>query len=178
MAHEDHRSNHSVSNSRSNDSGNTFSVFAVGIVLLLLAILTTTSIGGKNPLEGSFKNYPSYLVDEEEYFYNTEDLVSGLEYLHENTNVQLVIMTSHCSWSNQRAIYKYRQMFDDEAHILLVIPTGWISSKPYYSIGSLADSVISDNEMKYLLDRVGNSKDGKDWHIELVSFADDLLSEK
>ncbi len=177
-SHSHHHHHHYGSSYRSSDSGSIVPVF-VGIIVLLvvIAVLGSTSISGKKPLEGTFETYPSYLIDKEEYFYDTHELISGLEYLHEKTNVQIVVMASRESWSDQKANEKYYEMFGDEAHILLIVPTSWFSSTEYYAIGDLANSVIGDTEMDYLLDNINGSKDGLKWNKQLTSFTDKLLSE-
>lgn len=86
-------------------------------------------------------------------------------------------MTSKDSWSDSKAVEKYNSMFSDEGHILLIVPTSWFSSTEYYAIGDLANSVIGDYELDYLLDSIDGSRKGTKWNDRLRSFSDKLLSE-
>lgn len=153
------------------------------ILLLLLAIcfgivILEANIDGKKPLEGTYTTYPNYLVDETNYLSDPTKIISGLQYLHEKTNVQVVVMTASGSWSDRQAVEKYYEMFDDEAHVLIIVTTSWYSSYDYYySIGDLANNVIDDRAVNYLLDRINNSRNGEKWENKLIEFTDELLSE-
>lgn len=178
-SHSHHHYHHRSYSSRSSGSEDGIIIAAVifGVIISIFAMAAGSSISGKKPLEGHYETYESYLIDREEYFYSSQDLISGLEYLHEKTNVQIVVMTSNESWSDRKAVTQYNNMFNDEGHILIVIPTSWFSSTEYYAIGDLADSVIGDYEIDYLLDKINHSKDGAKWNTCLKDFADKLLSD-
>lgn len=182
MAHGGHHS-HSHSHHHYHGSGSgsfdgvEVAILIIAIIALLFISAISSNISGKKPLEGTYESYPSYLIDKEEYFSDAHEFISGLEYLHEKTNVQLVVITSRDSWSDRKAVEKYYEMFDDEAHILLIIPTSWFSSTEYYAIGDLADTVISDREIDYLLDSINGSNDGSKWNTKIRAFVETLLSE-
>lgn len=177
-SHSHHHYHHYGSSSRSGSDDIPFGlVLGVLGVILFLAVVFSPNINGKKPLEGTYETYESYLIDPEGYFSNPEEIISGLKYLHENTNIQLVVMTSKDSWSDSKAVEKYDSMFSDEGHILLIVPTNWFSSTEYYAIGDLANSVIGDYELDYLLDSIDGSRKGTKWNDCLRSFSDKLLSE-
>lgn len=148
-----------------------------GILILVIFIISLSGISEKKPLEGKYETYESYLIDKEEYFFNPNELISGLQYLHEQTNIQMIVMTSNESWSDSKAIEQYHSIFSDEAHILIIIPTSWFSSTEYYVIGDLANTVISDYEINSLLYIIDGSKNGTKWNKKLREFSDKLLAD-
>ena len=154
---------------------------SLGVVVALVAffaMISASSLSGKKPLEGEYETYPSYVIDEAEYFSETEDLIAGLKYIHEKTNVQVVVMSSNDSWTDSKAVNKYYELFDDEAHVLIICPTTWYSSTVYYAIGDLADTVIDDYAVDYLIDNVDKSRNGSKWKRNLISLTDMLLTPK
>lgn len=156
------------------------SIFALFLIILMgtvfLKVASSSSLTGKAPLDGQYEVY-KYLLDEQDYFSNKDQIIEGLEYLHEKTNVQVVLMSSNESWSDSKAVKQYYEMFDDEAHVLIIIPSNWSSSTTYYAIGDLADTVINDSAVNHLLDTVGNKHNGRTWKSSLTKFADTLISE-
>lgn len=118
------------------------------------------------------------MIDEAEYFSEVEELVAGLRYIHEKTNVQVVVMSSNESWSDSKAVEKYYELFDDEAHVLIICPTAWYSSTVYYAIGDLADTVIDDYAVDHLIDNVDKSRKGSKWKKHIISLTDSLLEQK
>ncbi len=156
-------------------------LLCVGIVIALVtffAIAIDSSLSGKKPLEGEYETYPSYVIDEAGYFQEKRALTAGLKYIHEKTNVQVVVMSSNDSWSDAKAVDKYYELFDDEAHVLIICPTAWYSSTVYYVIGDLADTVIDDYAVEYLIDGVDKSNKGSKWKTYLISLTDKLLRPK
>lgn len=156
-------------------------LLCVGIVIALVtffAIAIDSNLSGKKPLEGEYETYPSYVIDEAGYFQEKRALTAGLKYIHEKTNVQVVVMSSNDSWSDAKAVDKYYELFDDEAHVLIICPTAWYSSTVYYAIGDLADTVIDDYAVKYLIDGVDKSNKGSKWKTYLISLTDKLLRPK
>lgn len=151
------------------------------IVILALALWlssTKSDIGGKEPLEGTYTDYPVYLIDNNEYLSDHELIINGLKYLHEKTNVQLVVVVATGSWSDTKVVDEYYKLFDDEAHMLIIITSSWYEDHDYYAIGDLTNSVIDDRAAKYLIEKIDNSRDGKKWEEILNDFADRLLSDK
>jgi hypothetical protein len=183
MAHGGHHSHshshhhHYHRSGSGSSSGVELAICIIAILVFLFISAISSDISGKKPLEGTYETYSSYVIDKEEYFSNTNELISGLKDLHEKTNVQIVVMSSHDSWSDRKVEEKYYEMFNDEAHILLVIPVGWFSSTEYYAIGDLANTVIGDREIDYLLDFINGSNDGSKWNKKLTEFTEILLSE-
>ena len=118
------------------------------------------------------------MIDEAGYFQEKRALTAGLKYIHEKTNVQVVVMSSNDSWSDAKAVDKYYELFDDEAHVLIICPTAWYSSTVYYVIGDLADTVIDDYAVEYLIDGVDKSNKGSKWKTYLISLTDKLLRPK
>ena len=149
------------------------------VCLFIYGILTTifpnSDIGGKSPLEGEYE-VVQYLHDDN-IFSNQEELVQGLEYLKEKTNIQMIVMTTTEKLSDKKAVEQYYLLVEDEAHVLLIVPPENSKYPFFYAIGDDADSVINDNAISYLVDQVENSRNGEYWKQELYSFADKLLEQ-
>ncbi len=155
------------------------------LILIILGVLAISiweasvksDIGGKKPLEGTYATYPLYLIDETNYLSDHELIINGLQYLHDKTNVQVVVVVSSGSWSDQKAVDEYYKMFDDEAHMLIIITTSWYEKYDYYAIGDLTNSVIDDRAADYLINTlINNSRNGEKWERVLKEFTDKLLS--
>ena len=147
------------------------------IALLVWINITRSNIGGKTPLEGNYPTYPNYLLDDSGYLSDHDLIIDGLKYLHEKTNVQVVVIVESGIWSDRKVVDKYYEMFDDEAHMLIVITSSWYESNDYYAIGDLSYSIIDDQAAKYLIDdRINNSRNGETWQRELKEFAQKILS--
>ncbi len=152
-------------------------LIVIWIALLVWIDYEQSDIDGKTPLEGSYQTYPNYLLDETGYLSDHWLIIDGLKYLHQKTNVQVVVMVESGTWSDRKVVDKYYELFDDEAHVLIVITSSWYESHDYYAIGDLANNVIDDRAANYLIDtRINNSKNGEKWQKELKDFADELLS--
>ena len=156
--------------------------FYIGVLITVLILsyfisLSESNIGGKKPLNNKAITYEYYLIDKEEYFINSTDLIEGLKNFHNETNIQLVIITSKESWSDKKVYELYYEMFNDEDHILYVIPTSIFSSTRYYTIGDNANTIVDDKAIKYLDDIVGSKRDGNVWKEKLKVFTNKLLSE-
>ena len=145
------------------------------IVAVIFKFLSSDNIGDKKPLEGNYK-VVQYLHDDN-IFSNQEELVQGLEYLKEKTNIQMIVMTTTEKLSDKKAVEQYYLLVEDEAHVLLIVPPEGSRHPFYYAIGDDADSVINDNAISYLVDQVENSRDGEYWKQQLYSFADKLLEQ-
>ena len=72
-------------------------IFSIGLCIaaafLVFNITGADEIGGKKPLEGKYE-IVQYLHDDSNTFSNQEELVQGLEYLKEKTNIQMIVMTT------------------------------------------------------------------------------------
>ena len=155
-------------------------IFSIGLCIaaafLVFNITGADEIGGKKPLEGKYE-IVQYLHDDSNTFSNQEELVQGLEYLKEKTNIQMIVMTTTEKLSDKKAVEQYYLLVEDEAHVLLIVPPEGSRHPFYYAIGDDADSVINDNAISYLVDQVENSRNGEYWKQELYSFADKLLEQ-
>lgn len=151
-------------------------IFSIGLCIvaafLVFDITGADEIGGKKPLEGEYKTV-QYLHDDD-IFSNQEDLIQGLEYLREKTNVQLVIMTTDRKLSYGDAVREYHLTFEDEGHILLIVPQEG-SIRFRYAIGADANKVINSEAMDYLIKNVRHSRDGEYWKQQLYDFTDELV---
>ena len=154
-------------------------IFSVGLCIaaafLVFNITGADEIGGKKPLEGKYE-IVQYLHDDSNTFSNQEELIQGLEYLREKTNIQMIIISSSDKWSDGAAVHKYYLTVEDEGHILLVVPPEGSTNQFRYSIGNKANQVIDSKAMQYLLSQVRNSRDGKYWKKKICEFADKLIS--
>lgn len=150
-------------------------VFVILIVGILL--ISSNKSMGIGPLEGQYKKY-EYLIDDEAYFYNTQDMIEGLKYWHQKTNVQIVVISAKGLWSDAKAEEKYNEMFDDEAHILIICPTAWYTSNTYYAVGDLAKNVADDGTIYRLIRQIHKIKNGSEWKKELIYMADSRIKEE
>lgn len=183
MAHGGHCGGHSHSHYHGGRSGETSSwgeilceLGILAVILIIIAAVKTDSLKGRHPLEGTYEKYPSYVIDREEYFSDTRDMIDGLKYWERKTNVQIVVMSSSESWSDAKAVDKYYEMFDDESHVLIICPTAWYTSTKYYAIGDLADDVMDDTAMDYLLDSIDTGiRNGSKWREGLIELADMMI---
>lgn len=151
-------------------------IFSIGLCIvaafLVFDITGADEIGGKKPLEGEYETV-QYLYDDD-IFSNQEDLIQGLEYLREKTNVQLVIMTTDRKLSYGDAVREYHLTFEDEGHILLIVPQEG-SIRFRYAIGADANKVINSEALDYLIKNVRHSRDGEYWKQQLYDFTDELV---
>lgn len=159
------------------NDGSNMPLIIAGIALIVLFIMTqmTDTIEKKQPIEQSFE-VQQYVHDEGGYFTDVDKLEEGLKYLYDKTNVQVVVMTTGELYSDSKAVETYNEMFSDEGHVLIIVPTLWLSSTTYYAIGDIADTVIGDKEVNYLLDQIDSTRSGEKWQTYLVKLADKLIS--
>lgn len=143
------------------------------IVAVIFKFLSSDNIGDKKPLEDNYK-VVQYLHDDN-VFSNQDELLQGLEYLKERTNVQMIVMTSSEKWSDKKAVEEYYLLVEDEAHVLLIVPPEGSKSPFYYAIGDEADTVINDKAIKYFIKQVEDSRDSNEWNKQLCEFADKLM---
>ena len=143
------------------------------IVAVIFKFLSSDNIGDKKPLEGNYK-VVQYLHDDD-VFSNQDELLQGLEYLKEKTNVQMIVMTSSEKWSDKKAVEEYYLLVEDEAHVLLIVPPEGSKYPFYYAIGDEADTVIDDKAIKYFIKQVEDSRDSNEWNKQLCEFADKLM---
>lgn len=175
-----HTHYHSNSWNRGYDEDNIYAILLMSIFSLIIIVaalfnlLSGDNIGGKKPLEENYK-VVQYLHDDY-VFSNQDELLQGLEYLKERTNVQMIVMTSSEKWSDKKAVEEYYLLVEDEAHVLLIVPPEGSKSPFYYAIGDEADTVIDDKAIKYFIKQVEDSRDSNEWNKQLCEFADKLIS--
>lgn len=174
-----HTHYHSCSWNGGYDEDNIYAILIMSIFPLIIIVaalfnlLSGDNIGGKKPLEGNYK-VVQYLHDDY-VFSNQDELLQGLEYLKERTNVQMIVMTSSEKWSDKKAVEEYYLLVEDEAHVLLIVPPEGSKSPFYYAIGDEADTVIDDKAIKYFIKQVEDSRDSNEWNKQLCEFADKLM---
>lgn len=197
MAHPSHHSSGFISHSGDHHYyryGNRSSdieanIIAGVILLLILFVINTVSsyhedtikrerISGKEPLRTSYE-VTAFLLDSEEFITEPELLVQGLSYFHEKTGVQLVVKTTNQNFSDEKTLNLYNQLFNDESHVLLVIPTTYKQSVEdpiqFYAIGDDANAVITDDTMDYLLENISDTSSGMSWQYSLEEIANIII---
>lgn len=124
-----------------------------------------------------------YLYDEADYFDDNKEhlVVEGLEYFYQATGAQMVIVTQSESTSDKLTEEKYHYMFDDEAHVLIVLPiTGLFGGNnvQYYYMGDEALKVIDETGMNRMLENIDGSWSSLEekWKQEIIDIADMILS--
>lgn len=185
MAHGGHHSSsHSHYHHHGSRSGGGEFTWIEGVIFIVCIIIFISSarsrqntISNKQPLDGKYETYTPYLIDKNGYFSNPNELIAGLQYFHEHTNIQIVVMSSNESWSDSKVTEQYYHMFNDEAHVLIVVPVSWFSSTEYYAIGDLANTVFNDTTMDVLLDNIDGSRNGTIWNKYLKRIVDTMMSE-
>lgn len=174
-----HTHYHSCSWNGGYDEDNIYAILIMSIFPLIIIVaalfnlLSGDNIGGKKPLEGNYK-VVQYLHDDD-VFSNQDELLQGLEYLKERTNIQMIVMTSSEKWSDKKAVEEYYLLVEDEAHVLLIVPPEGSKYPFYYAIGDEADTVIDDKAIKYFIKQVEDSRDSNEWNRQLCGFADKLM---
>ncbi len=153
-------------------------IFSIGLCIaaafLVFNITGADEIGGKKPLEGKYE-IVQYLHDDSNTFSNQEELVQGLEYLKEKTNIQMIVMTTTEKLSDKKAVEQYYLLVEDEAHVLLIVPPEGSRHPFYYAIGADANKVINSEALDYLIKNVRHSRDGEYWKQQLYDFTDELV---
>ncbi len=163
------------------------SIIVIAILLLICLGISSIEessrkerISGRDPLADTSYEVTEYLYDAEGYFSEPEALENGLKYFHKRTGVQLVVTTINQNFSDEKALVMYNQLFDDESHVLLIIPTTYQQSvkEPiqFYAIGDDANSVVSDDTIDYLLDKISNSSSGASWQYHLEEIANIIVN--
>lgn len=164
-------------------SGSGSSSFIDGVILLVFALVFnflnyTFTVGGKTPLDEEYAT-SAYLIESGFEFENSEDLISGLEYFHQKTGVQLVILSTTESaafdLTEELAVDIYYSLFYDEAHVLIIMSNSHLCTT-YYAIGDLAHNVVDQNALNHLIWKIDHSTDGTRIGKQLRKFADKLIN--
>ena len=124
-----------------------------------------------------------YLYDNADYFDDSREslIIEGLHHFHETTGVQMVIVTQNEKVTDKITEEKYYEMFDDEAHILLILPvTSFLGSNnvQYYYIGDEALKAIDETGINRLLENIENSWSSREerWKQGIIDIADLIAS--
>ena len=136
---------------------------------------------GERLLEGY--TITEYLYDDADYFEDSNEhlVIEGLQYFYQTTGAQMVIVTQEEKITDKLTEEKYYDMFDDEAHVLLVLPvTGLFggNSVQYYYMGDDALKVIDETGVNRLLENIENSWSSREerWKEEIIDIADLIAS--
>ena len=124
-----------------------------------------------------------YLYDNADYFHDSYEhlVVEGLQHFYETTGAQMVIVTQEERTTDELTEEKYYEMFNDESHVLLVLPiTGFLggNSVQYYYMGDEALRVIDETGINRLLENIENSWSSREkgWKEEIIDIADLIAS--
>lgn len=135
-------------------------------------VYSDTKVTEKYEVKGDFEFYHTYFIDNAEIMKSRLQLEEGLKYFFEKTNIQMVVVTSNASFSDQKAIDKYNEIFDDESHILIIIPKS--ADTQYYAIGDDIYDRIDESILDDLLDNINDYCDGNAWKEALISWTDSI----
>ena len=162
----------------------------VSIVMLLVCfglmfIITTAQSDKIRNGEKISEDYvlTEYLYDNADYFEDTQEhlIIEGLQYFYQTTGAQMVIVTQDERITDKLTEEKYYDMFDDEAHVLIVLPmTGLFGTNnvQYYYMGDEALKVIDETGMNRMLENIENSWSSREetWKEEIIDIANLIVS--
>lgn len=178
-----HYHNNDDDNGEFEDSSSRAIIAIITVILIAVAMsLVLSRLSSRSPIKKDYE-ISSYILDNENYFKDTVELRNGLKYFYEKSGVQIVVMTTSEEYSDEKTLNKYYELFNDESHILVVIPTN-NDSIQYYAIGDNAGTVINDLYLNTFLENIScseaiknvtNMRDGKIWEKQLKNFADSLI---
>ena len=161
---------------------------SIVILIVCIAIIFLNETAAKNDIRNGEKISDKYLLteylyDEADYFDDSEEylVIEGLKYFYQTTGAQMVIVTQDGQTTDKLTELKYYEMFDDEAHVLIVLP---IKSRSggnivqYYYIGDEALKVINETGIYRMLEKIGNnwSSREKSWKEEIIDIANLIVS--
>lgn len=152
------------------------------VIALIIGIFITAykndKISNKEPIQEEIV-ITEYLYDNVEYFSSApEDVISGLKYFYEKTGVQIVIYTTNGKVTDEYTKNLYYELFDDEGHVLIVLPIKLFGNDTqYYYIGDNSELIISDTTMNYLFEKINKSWSNKctAWNESLIKTADLMI---
>lgn len=106
-----------------------------------------------------------YMYDNANYFgEGKEKVISSLEYFYEQTGAQMVIVTQQEYIDDAGTEKMYYDMFDDESHVLIVLPMDGMfdeNETQYYYMGDDALRVIDETGMNYMLECIDDAYEGR-----------------
>ena len=161
--------NNSGNNNQNNNTPNNNStkgcihiaLIAIMVFSLIILLFTTASIIGNDQTERTKLNAniteTSYFTDELGWIDNSSVLIDGMKYFYKETGVQphLYITDnvggSFYDYAEEFANNKYDQLFNDEAHLLVIFYENGGMYNTYCLSGSVADSVMDYDARMILL---------------------------
>lgn len=151
-------------------------------IIFLITTAQSDDIRNGEKISGDY-TLTEYLYDEANYFDDNEEylVIEGLQYFYQTTGAQMVIVTQDERITDKLTEEKYYDMFDDEAHVLIVLPmTGLFgtNSVQYYYMGDEALKVIDETGMNRMLEKIENSwySREKTWKEEIIDIANLIVS--
>lgn len=123
-----------------------------------------------------------YMQDNADYFTEEAEMqiVESLKYFYEKTGAQMVIVTQKENINDSGTEEMYYNMFNDEAHVLIVLPMDGLfggNYTQYYYMGDEALKVIDENGMNRMLEKTedGWSSKGTEWSNAIRNIADLIM---
>lgn len=171
--------------------GGSSSSLPLWVYVLLIFIFIFINIQSDNARRDKIKDKDTlqvsieimdYLYDDADYFKDDseKELIKGLTYFYEKTGVQPVIYTKKGSSAESEAKELYLELFNDEAHLLIVVPVDMFggNSTRYYYMGDDTETIVTEDIVNYLLDYVDASWSSKTtaWSNAFRETADLMLS--
>ena len=161
---------------------------SIGTIIVILVIVFLMNTAQSDKIRNGEKiseDYilTEYLYDEADYFEDTQEhlVIEGLQYFYQTTGAQMVIVTQDERITDKLTEEKYYDMFDDEAHVLIVLPmTGLFGTNnvQYYYMGDEALKVIDETGMNRMLENIENSWSSREatWKEEIIDIANLIVS--
>lgn len=144
----------------------------------IFSAIENDNIRGGEKISGNY-TLTKYLYDDADYFENSNEklIIEGLKYFYKTTGAQMVIVTQNSSINDRLTKDMYYKMFDDESHILIVLPVTKLfgsNSVQYYYIGDKALKVIDETGMNRMFENIDNSWWPKEaaWQEAIIDIAD------
>lgn len=174
---------HRHSGSSSGNIGATIIGLLIGLVILfLINTAQNDKIRNGEKISGDYI-LTEYLYDEADYFEDREEhlVVEGLQYFYQTTGAQMVIVTQKESTTDRLTEEKYYEMFDDEAHVLIVLPMTPLfgtNNVQYYYMGDEALKVIDETGINQMLEDIEYSWSSREetWKEEIINIANLIVS--
>lgn len=179
-----HRSHYRRYGSSYNDTPLWVYLVILGVVLTIGFFITTANndkirSGDKINVECELVDY---MQDNAGYFSEEDEakIIESLKYFYQKTGAQMVIVTQKENINDSGTEKLYYEMFDDEAHVLIVLPMDGLfgtNYTQYYYMGDEALKVIDETGMNRMLDKIDNSlsSKGTSWSNQIKNIADLIM---